>query len=137
MPETAVKRPGLVTVVAVLTVVAGVVALLAGFVWLFLPPQGSSSDLSWRLVGIGYLACGIGMILVARGLLRGDPRARTAFVVLMALNVVLVVAGAGASEGSSRGLSFLDLVLIVVAVAIVYTPKANAFFGGRRVTAPV
>lgn len=137
MSDSAARRPGLVTVVAVLTVVAGVLSLLAGFVWLFLPTDTASSDLAWRLVGAGYVLCGIAMLVVARGLLRGDPRARVAFVGLLVLNAVLVAVGSTASNGSSKGLSFLDLVVILIGVVMVFTPKANAFFRRSRVPSTV
>lgn len=132
MTDIAVKRPALVTVVAVLTVISGILSLIAGFIWLFLPPDASSNGVGWRLVGIGYLIVGVVELAVARGLLRGDARARFIFTLAMIVNLVLSVVGA-TSSGTSRGLSFVDVVLVIVAVVILYTPKANAFFG-RRLT---
>ncbi len=132
MTEVTVKRPTLVTVVAALTVVAGILSLLAGFVWLFLPPDPPSDGLPWRLVGIGYLLVGVVELAVARGLLRGSPRARIIFTVAMAANLVVDVVGA-TSSGTSRGVSLLDILPIIVAVVILYRPRANAFFG-RQLT---
>lgn len=132
MTDIAAKRPALVTVVAVLTVISGVLSLLAGFIWLFLPPDASSNGATWRLVGIGYLIVGVVELAVARGLLRGNPRARIIFTVAMVANLVLSVAGATTS-GTSRGVSFVSVVVVIIAIVILYTPKANAFFG-RRLT---
>ena len=131
MTETAVKRPALVTVVAVLTVISGVLSLVAGFIWLFLPPDASSNDVAWRLVGIGYLIVGVVEVAVARGLLRGNAKARIIFTLAMVANLVLSVTGA-ATSGTSRGVSFVSVVVVIVAIVILYTPKANAFFGHRR-----
>lgn len=132
MTEIAVKRPALVTVVAVLTVISGILSLLAGFIWLFLPPDASSNGAAWRLVGIGYLIVGVVELAVARGLLHGNARARIIFTLAMVVNLVLSLVGA-TSSGTSRGLSFIDVVLVIIAIVILYTPTANAFFG-RRLT---
>jgi hypothetical protein len=110
-----------------------VLSLLAGFVWLFLPPGDSSNGMAWRLVGIGYLVVGVVEIAVARGLLRGNPTARIVFTIAMVANLVLSVAGATTS-GTSRGVSFLSILVVIVAIVILYTRKANAFFGRERVT---
>jgi hypothetical protein len=136
MNEVAVKRPTLVTVVAVLTVISGVLSVIAGFLWLFLPPDASSNGLTWRLVGIVYLIVGVVELAVARGLLRGNPTARIVFAVTMAVNLIVSL-GAAISSDTSRGLSFVDVVLVIVALVILYTPKANAFFGRRPVASTV
>jgi hypothetical protein len=40
------------------------------------------------------------------------------------------VAGATTS-GTSRGVSFVSVVVVIVAIVILYTPKANAYFGRK------
>lgn len=64
---------------------------------------------------------------MARGLLRGNPKARIIFAVAMGVNLVLSATGA-ITSGTSRGVSLVNVVLIIVAIVILYTPKANAFF---------
>lgn len=72
---------------------------------------------------------------MAKGLLDGNPTARLVAAVVAALQLVLAITAfvtvtqlsGGAQTTRFGGILFPILVLVVL-----FTPKANAFFGGRR-----
>ena len=127
-------RPKLVTVVGVLVVVAGILNILLGFVWLFYKPDGDASNTLGPGLGIAFMAIGIVEVVVARGLFRGSNRLRTIVAVAIVLDIVLSFVALTVGN-NPRALSISDLLFAVVVLVILYTPKANAFFGRRRETA--
>lgn len=121
------RRPVLVTVLVVLVVLSGIGAAVSA--WIILTSTGAAvwGGIVQILVALAYLA-------VAKGLWDGNPTARFAAAAVAVVQIVLAllvnVIAANASGGASVrtvGIVFPVLVLIVL-----FTPKANAFFGSRR-----
>ena len=122
------RRPALITVLVVLVVIAGVLAALAAFVLLTLPEVSVATGIGQAVVAVAYLA-------VAKGLLDGNPTARLVAAVVAVLQLVLAITAfitvteASGGAVTTRWTSILFPVLVLV---VLFTPKANAFFSGRR-----
>ena len=133
MSAADVRRPTLVTVVSVLTVISGVLDVLLGLVWLFTVDADRTSTVA-PVIGIAYIVLGIVQVAVARGLLRGDPRSRTVMTFAIILSFV-TSSFALRAGGNPRALSTFDVVVAVIVLVVLYTPRANAFFTRGAVTA--
>ncbi len=131
MTTVATGRPKLVTVIGVLVVIAGILNILLGFVWLFYKPDGDATNNLSPGIGIAFLAIGIVEVVVARGLFRGSNRSRTIVAVAIVLDIVFSFVALTAGN-NPRALTIPDLLFAVVVLVILYTPRANAFFGQRR-----
>jgi drug/metabolite transporter (DMT)-like permease len=130
MTVVAARRPTLVTVVGVLVILSGILDLLLGLVWLFYEPDGDKSNTLGAWIGIALLVVGAVQVILARGLFRGDSRSRAVVGFAIGLDIVIGLISLTAGK-NPRGLSISDLVFAVFVVAILYSPKANAFFARR------
>jgi hypothetical protein len=118
-------RPVLVTVVVVLVILSGISAALSAWVSL-----AASGGVVWR--GIALIVVALVYFAVAKGLLDGNPTARFVTAAMAVIQIVLAIvwnASFTSSEGVARGGSILLPVLVLI---FLFTPKANAFFGSRR-----
>jgi uncharacterized membrane protein HdeD (DUF308 family) len=130
MTVVTARRPTLVTVMGVLVIISGILDLLLGFVWLFYKPDGDESNNLGAWIGIALLVIGAVQVLLARGLFRGDSRSRA--IIAFAIGLDIVIGFISLTAGNNRrGLSIPDLVFAVFVIAILYSPKANAFFTRR------
>ena len=52
------------------------------------------------------------------------------------VNVLTIIGGlvAAFSAGNQRGVSFGQVVIAIIVLAVLYSPRANAFFGQNRTT---
>lgn len=117
------RRPGLVTLLVVLVVLQGIGSIIAGMI--AISASGMAAGGVLIVVGLIYLA-------VAKGLLDGRNWARLTAAVVAAVNLLLGVlaiinSGGSSNQGSTVGTAVLGLVIL----AILFSPKANAFFGSR------
>jgi hypothetical protein len=64
---------------------------------------------------------------VARGLFRGSNVAR---IIVAVVNVLTIVSGlvAAFQPGNQRGTSIGQVVIAIIILALLYSPKANEFF---------
>lgn len=132
---TAVRtRPFLVTLLVVLVVLGAIGWILTGVI--FMTTTGSLVVAGVTAIGIVYILLGLAYLVVARGLLNGDPRARMVVIVVASLQLVFAVIGwlvttnqlqNGRSSGTGSGL--LALVILIV----LFLPKVREFFGHRAV----
>ena len=87
------------------------------------------------VLGIVILVFGVIVLAVARGLFRGSNVAR---IIVAVINVLTIVAGlfAAFQSGNQRGTSFGQVVIAIIILALLYSPKANEFFsrGGTSAT---
>ncbi len=124
---TTARRPVLVTVLVVLVVLSGIGDIIAGIV--AISASGTGAGVLSIVIGLVYLA-------VAKGLLDGRNWARMVTAVVAAVNLLFAIlavinGGGSTSQGPSIGNGVLGLVILV----ILFTPKANAFFGSRSLDA--
>lgn len=129
------KRPGLVTLLLILVVIEGLFSIFVGLVLVFTrdsvtvtgDTQSSSSSVALWL-GILLTVIGIVYLLVARGLANGNGFAR---LVVAAVTVVGIASSLWllfAHPGGARWSTVGSIVLGVIVLVILYSPKASAFF---------
>ena len=140
MSATPAQRPGGVTLIGVLVIISGILYVISGILAL-IAYAGTGGDLTSNqrtvilVVGIVILLFGIIELAVARGLFRGSNGAR---IIVAVVNVLTIIAGlvAAFSSGNQRGVSFGQVVIAIIVLALLYSPRANAFFGTGRVDTP-
>ena len=136
MTASPVKRPGGVTFLGVLVVISGILYVISGLLALvaYAGSGGTSTDLTSNqrtvilVIGIVILLVGVIELAVARGLFRGSNGAR---LIVAIVNVLTIVAGlfAAFQSGNQRGTSVGQVVIAIIVLALLYSPKANEFFG--------
>lgn len=139
MSEVPVKRPGGVTFIGVLVVISGILYVLSGVIAL-IAYAGTGGELTSNqrtvilVIGIAILLFGIIELAVARGIFRGSNVAR---IIVAVVNVLTIISGlfAAFQSGNQRGVSFTQVVIAIIILAVLYSPRANAFFGQNRTTA--
>ncbi len=120
---TTARRPGLVTVLVVLVVLQGIGSIVSGII--AISASGTGAGIIPIIVGLVYLA-------VAKGLLDGRNWARIVTAVAAAVNVLFAILAIVNSAGSTNSGSAVGTgILGVIILVILFTPKANAFFGTR------
>ena len=120
---TTARRPVLVTGLVVLVVLQGIGSIVSGIV--AISASGMASGVILLVIGLIYLA-------VAKGLLDGQNWARVTAAVAAAVNVLFAIlamvnSGGSTNQGSAVGTGVLGLIIL----AILFSPKANAFFSSR------
>ena len=129
------RRPGLVTLLLILVVIEGLFSIFVGLVLVFTRDsvtvtgdvQASSSSVALWL-GILLVVIGVVYLLVARGLANGNNFSR----LLVAAVTIVSIAGSVwvlfAHPGGARWSTVGSILLGVIVLAILYSPKASAFF---------
>lgn len=132
MAESGVRRPGGVTLVAVLTWITGALDFLAGVV-LFL--QAGDPELRERFAGqagvttiaLTSMVLGTIAVIVAVGLWRGNSAARMIITVVQVLSIIgslfLAIAYIGLPVGE-----WIGIVLSFIVLMLLWSKKASAFF---------
>ena len=136
MSEAPVKRPGGVTFIGVLVVISGILYVLSAVIAL-IAYAGTGGELTSDqrtvilVIGIAILLFGIIELAVARGIFRGSNLAR---IIVAVVNVLTIISGlfAAFQSGNQRGVSFTQVVIAIIILAVLYSPRANAFFGTHR-----
>ena len=144
MTASPVKRPGGVTFLGVLVIISGILYVISGLLALIAYAGsggvGSTTELTNNqrlvilVVGIAVLLFGIIELAVARGLFRGSNGAR---IIVAIVNVLTIVSGlfAAFQSGNQRGTSIGQVVIAIIVLALLYSPKANEFFSRGGATA--
>jgi lysylphosphatidylglycerol synthetase-like protein (DUF2156 family) len=132
------RRPVAVTVIAVLVVISGILGVIGGLILVLaqdnadvLRETGESSNFLLT-AGIVGIIVGLIYLAVARGLLRGSNGARGVVAVVSIINGAFGVWAAFFKEGQLQTQGFVNLVLALLVLVALYSPRANAFFSGRR-----
>jgi hypothetical protein len=125
---TTARRPVLVTALVVLVVIAGILSIITAFVAFGV--SGLAVAAAFPLIlGLVYLG-------VAKGLADGRNWARMVTGVVAAVEVLFAIlaivnSGGSTNEGPSIGSGVFGLVIL----GILFSPKANAFFGSQSLSA--
>jgi uncharacterized membrane protein HdeD (DUF308 family) len=111
--ESQKHRPLGVTIIAILTVIGGLIFLGSGLVLL--------------IVGIGVilLALGIAYLVMAYGLWKGRGWSWTITLILMVIGIIVAIASIVAGNGAS----IVSIIIHAVIIYYLYRPNVKAFFG--------
>jgi hypothetical protein len=116
-------RPIGVTVIAIITGLAGLLQVISGFLLIFAWEVGSV----WQ--GIIDVAIGFAVLVVGVLLLRGNPLARKVATVVLALSIIasIITTFLVAPSWTWAG-GLVAGILAVVALILLWTPRASRFF---------
>lgn len=137
MTAPVVRRPGLVTLLVVLVVISGILAVIGG-VLLLIVGIGTGVDVDGMtggvVIALAILTILIGVIYlaVAKGLSDGNPVSRTIVAIVTVINLVTNVYTAFARTDNSRSSALGGIIVGLIVLAILYSPKANEFFASHR-----
>lgn len=129
------RRPGLVTLLLILVVIEGLFSIFVGLILVFTRDsitvtgdvQASSSSVALWL-GILLIVIGVVYLLVARGLANGNNFSRLLVAAVTLVNIAGSVWVLFAHPGGARWSTLGSILLGVIVLAILYSPKASAFF---------
>jgi hypothetical protein len=125
MTAPTVRRPGLVTLVVVLTVIGGIVSIGVGIIAMVIFGSFFSPGLIPIVLGLIYLA-------VAKGLADGNDLSRIVVAIVSGLQIVFAIINLfTVDDNGARNSPIGSAVVSLIILAILYSPKANAFFGSR------
>ncbi|MFF1634268.1 hypothetical protein [Leifsonia sp. NPDC058248] len=127
------KRPGSVTFVAVLAYLNGILNIVAGVVLLVTRGMSPASQSAAAAAGVTTsaiisLVFGVVTLIVAGGLLRGNPVSRglvTAVMVVNVVNGILLLFSLQLGQG------IVEILWALLIVGILFSGRANSYFLGR------
>jgi uncharacterized membrane protein len=130
----AAGRPGSVTFVAVLTYINGILNIVGGVILLFTRESAPGAETAGGLAGVTTSAIvsivlGIVILIVARGLLDGSRVSRALVSLVMVLNLINGVLQLFTLQFFS---GVLEILWSIIVLSLLFTRRANAFFGARR-----
>jgi len=118
----AASRPFGVTLVAIIAWLSGAWSIVQGIVALIQGIPTWNVFAAWVTIFIGAIT-----ILVSLGLFRGDPSARVVVTIVFVVNV-LIAGATAASGGIPWAAAIPTIVLGLLGIVLLFTPRANAFF---------
>ena len=128
------RRPAGVTLLVVLIVIGGILQIVAGIILILghknatvLRESHRSSDFLFAL-GIVGAVLGIIYLLVSRGLATGNGFARFIVGLISLISLAGGVWAAVTQHGNVRGQGIASTIVGFIVLALLYSPKANAFF---------
>jgi multisubunit Na+/H+ antiporter MnhB subunit len=128
------RRPLGVTLLVVLIVINGLIALVGGLVLAFQHDDRSvirqtamSSD-SLLTYGIALVIVGAIYLLIARGLATGGGISRFLVGAVSLLNLIAGIWVAVEKDGRIQTQAIVSAVISAVVLILLYSPRANAFF---------
>ena len=131
------RRPGGITLLAVLIVVSGLLGLIGSIAVIigrgnddFVRDTGvGSSTLLW--VGIVGVIIAVVYLLVARGLTRGSGLARGLAALVAVLSLASGIYQTIIQSGSLRWSAIVSALLALIVLMLLFSPRANAFFASH------
>jgi uncharacterized membrane protein HdeD (DUF308 family) len=111
--ETSKHRPLGVTIIAVLNLIAGIIAIAVGIPALIV------------IVGIVFIAVGIASLVMAYGLWKGRSWAWTITLILSAIGIIVGLAHLAARQTGA----IVEIIIYAIIIYYLYRPNVKAFFG--------
>lgn len=125
MNAPTVRRPGLITLLVVLTVIGGILSIATGILAMVI-----FNGIGW--IGIVYIALGLIYLAVAKGLADGNPVSRMIVAVVAVVQLVFGIFTIFVRTGEqSTNSGWGTVIWSVILLLILFSAKANAFFGAR------
>jgi len=111
--ETSKHRPLGVTIIAVLNVIAGIIAIAVGIPALIV------------VVGVVFIAVGIASLVMAYGLWKGRSWAWTITLILSGIGIIVGIAHLVARQTGA----IVEIIIYAIIIYYLYRPNVKAFFG--------
>ncbi len=111
--ESQKQRPLGVTIIAILTLIGGIIFLASGFVLLIIG------------IGIILLALGIAYLVMAYGLWKGKGWAWTITLILSAIGIIVALVSIAAGNLAA----IINVIIHGIVIFYLYRPSVKAFFG--------
>lgn len=128
------KRPLGVTIVAALAIISGILDVLGGL--LLLPMQGDAAIVdvfggSAMVVALAVISTLVGILtlVIAFGLLRGNPVARIAATILQVLSLAMSL-WVGIAQPSALATELPSALLALAVIVLLWSADATRFFRG-------
>lgn len=129
------RRPGGITLLAVLIVISGILGLLASVVLIVvsvtdvdISTNFNVGDSTILILGIVEAIVALVYLAVARGLMHGSGLARGLTTVVSVLSLAAGIYGFFFHNGNLRWSSLGSAILAAFVLILLYSPKANEFF---------
>ena len=114
-----------VTIIAILVIITGVVAIAGGLVLLGIAALVPELSIVFLSIGGVLIAIGIGYLAVSYGLFRGRGWAWSIALILSYIGIVIAII----SILSGNFVPVINLVINIAIVYFLYRPQVKAFFG--------
>ncbi|PWC05187.1 DUF7144 family membrane protein [Agromyces badenianii] len=129
---TGARRPGGVTLVAVLAWISGLLDIVGGTILLFQTSAAATVEQfggASQLIASAIVTILIGavVIAVAGGLLRGSAGARVVVTIFQVLSIASSIFLAIAYPAGAIG-EYFSMLISVIVLALLWSGRANAFF---------
>jgi hypothetical protein len=125
MNAPTVRRPGLITLLVVLTIIGGIISIVTGILTMVV-----LSGISW--IGIVFIALGLIYLAVAKGLADGNPVSRMIVAVVAVVQLVFgIFTIFFRTDDQSTNSAWGTVIWSVILLVILFSAKANVFFGAR------
>jgi uncharacterized membrane protein HdeD (DUF308 family) len=111
--ESQKHRPLGVTLIAILTIIGGLIFLASGLVLLIIG------------IGIVLLALGIAYLVVAYGLWKGKAWAWTITLILSVIGIIVAIVSIAAGNVAA----IINVIIHGIVIYYLYKPSVKAFFG--------
>ena len=111
--ESQKDRPLGVTIIAILTIIGGILFLFSGLVLLIIG------------IGIILLALGIAYFIMAYGLWNGRGWAWTITLILSVIGIIIAIVSTAAGNVAT----IINVIIYAIVIYYLYRPNVKAFFG--------
>ncbi|WES64661.1 hypothetical protein P0L94_00995 [Microbacter sp. GSS18] len=118
------RRPGGVTLVSILAWISGLLQVITGILLLITGTEGQVLAITGWILGI----LGLITIIVGAGLWSGNRAARIIATIVFSLNLINAVVGAFNATGASVWSFWVNALLAVIGLILLWTKAATDFF---------
>lgn len=118
-------RPPAVTIIAILVIITGIVAIAGGLVLLGIAALVPELSIIFISIGGVLVAIGIGYLAVSYGLFKGRGWAWSITLILSYIGIVIAII----SILSGNFVPIINLAINIAIVYFLYRPQVKAFFG--------
>lgn len=120
------KRPGGVTLVAVIVWIQGFLSAFGGFLLMVRANTPNGTMSGFNLIGLISLVLGIVTIIVGVGLLRGSSTARVLTTLVLVLSIASAIYAMIATGNVAT--QIISALLAVIGLILLYTKAASDYF---------
>jgi uncharacterized membrane protein HdeD (DUF308 family) len=125
--ESFKHRPVSVTIIAILAIILGILAIFGGLVPLAFAAVLPEFSVYFVVIGSILIAIGIAYLVVSYGLMKGRGWAWSVTIIISYIGIVFSIV----AIVSGNFASIPQLIISIIIVFFLYRPQSKAFFGKR------